>query len=53
MNETDNILGGYEVEEEPGFFLTLTRVSDDAIDAGLIGEIAVGVDPGTGRVADR
>jgi protocatechuate 3,4-dioxygenase beta subunit len=51
-NEADNILVGYEYEEEPGFFLALARVSDDAIEAGLTGEIAVGVDPGAGRALD-
>jgi protocatechuate 3,4-dioxygenase beta subunit len=51
VNEADNILTGYEYEDEPGFFLTLTRVAEDAIEAGLIGEIAVGVDPGAGRAA--
>lgn len=45
VNDTDNILVGYEYEGEPGFFLTLTQVSEDAIEDGIIGEIAIGVDP--------
>lgn len=50
VNDTDDILGDHE--EEDGFMLTLTQVSDDAIEDGLIGEIAIGVDPTGEQTAD-
>lgn len=45
VNETDGILGGHD-DDDPGFFLALTQVNEDAIADGLTGEITIGVDPG-------
>jgi protocatechuate 3,4-dioxygenase beta subunit len=42
-NDEDNILGDHEDEE--GFFLTLSPLTEGAIENGFLGEITIGVDP--------
>lgn len=42
-NDEDNILG--EHDDEPGFFVELTRVNESAIEDGFIGTVTIGVDP--------
>jgi protocatechuate 3,4-dioxygenase beta subunit len=42
LNEEDGILGDYE--DEPGFMLELAPLSEDRIEDGFVGVIAIGVD---------
>jgi protocatechuate 3,4-dioxygenase beta subunit len=42
-NDQDNILGDHD--DEPGFLLSLTPLSDDWLTEGLLGTITVSVDP--------
>ena len=42
-NDQDNILGDHE--DEPGFLLNLTPLSDDWLTDGFLGTITVSVDP--------
>ena len=44
-NDQDNILGDHE--DEPGFLLNLTPLSDDWLTDGFLGTITVSVDPST------
>jgi protocatechuate 3,4-dioxygenase beta subunit len=42
-NDDDNVLGDHD--DEPGFFLELSQITDGNIDDGFLGTIVLGVDP--------